>query len=99
MSPHIVPTRIYFTIFAILLAFTAITVAAAFIDLGPMNNVVALAIASTKAALVILYFMHVRYSSRLTWLVISGAIAWLAILITFTMADTLTRGWMATLSQ
>ena len=64
-SVHIVPVRVYLTVFALLLALTALTTGAAFVDLGAFNNVVALAIAACKATLVVLFFMHVRYSTRL----------------------------------
>jgi len=94
MSVHVVPVRIYLTIFAVLLVLTAVTVIVSGIDLGRMNTVVALAIAVTKALLVILYFMHVRYSTRLTWLVLSAGFVWLGILILFTMSDILTRSWV-----
>ena len=80
MSEHIVSVRIYLTIFLVLLAGTAMTVIAAFYDFpGPLNAVVALTIASIKATLVVLYFMHVRYSGRLIWLVIVAALLWLGI--------------------
>jgi len=68
MSQHIVPMRVYFVIFFALMILTATTVWVAFFDLGAVNDAVALGIASTKAMLVILYFMHVRYGSRLTWI-------------------------------
>jgi cytochrome c oxidase subunit IV len=93
---HVVSTRVYYGIFAVLLVLTAVTVAVASIDLGPLNTVVALSIAVTKAVLVILYFMHLRYSTKLTWLVIGIGFAWLGILIAFTLSDTLTRAWLAT---
>jgi cytochrome c oxidase subunit 4 len=70
---------------------TAITVAAAYLDLGPLNTVVALAIACTKATLVVLFFMHVKYSSRLTWAVVFGSVFWLFILLALTYNDYLTR--------
>ncbi len=73
MSVHVVPLRIYFVIFASLMVLTAMTVAVAYYDLGPLNTIVALSIAVTKAALVILYFMHVRYSPSLTKLVVAGS--------------------------
>src|SRR4029077_17952210 len=69
-SAHVVPLRVYLLVFVSLLLLTATTVAAAFVDLGALNNVVAMAIAGLKATLVILFFMHVRYSTRLTPLVI-----------------------------
>jgi cytochrome c oxidase subunit 4 len=95
MTEYIVPSRVYFTIFAILILLTATTVGAAFIDLGRMNNVVALTIAVSKATLVILYFMHVRYGTRLTWLVVASGFTWLVLLITLTLSDVLTRGWLS----
>ena len=73
MSGHIVPTRVYFTIFALLMLGTYLTVQAAYLDLGPMNSAVALVIAVTKAVLVVLYFMHVKYSPRLTLAVVSNS--------------------------
>ena len=90
---HILSTRIYYTIFLILLLCTGLTVAVAFVDLGPMNVVMALAIAVFKAVLVVLFFMHVRYSTRLTWAVVIGSVFWLIILLTLTMGDYVTRGW------
>jgi cytochrome c oxidase subunit 4 len=93
MTEHIVPTRVYYTIFAALMVGTYLTVQAAFIDLGALNTVVALAIACTKAVLVILYFMHVRYSTRLTWAVVVASVFWLGILLVLTLGDYLTRPW------
>ena len=71
---------------------TALTAGAAFVDLGPLNPVIALTIAVVKALLVVLFFMHVRYSSRLTWLVLTGGLFWLGILIALTLTDYLSRG-------
>jgi len=93
MSSHIVPLRTYYLIFLTLMVCTAITVAVAFVDLGPMNIVVAMTIAVLKATLVVLFFMHVKYSTRLTWVVVLGSIFWLGILIVMTAGDYLTRGW------
>ena len=88
---HVIPIRVYLTIFALLMLFTAITTAVAFIDLGPMNNVIMLSIAVTKATLVVLYFMHVRYGSHVVWLLAGAGFLWLAMMIVVTMADVLTR--------
>ena len=93
-SGHIVPVKIYFAIFVALLVLTALTVWVALHDFGHLNDVVALSIAVTKAVLVVLYFMHVRYASRLTWVVVSSGFVWLIILIAFTMSDVLTRTWL-----
>jgi cytochrome c oxidase subunit 4 len=90
---HAHPThRVYYTIFAALVIGTILTWRIAFIDLGIFNPVVALAIACTKATLVILYFMHVRYSSKLTKLTVAAGFFWLCIMITLSLSDYLTRG-------
>lgn len=91
---HVTPLSVYLGIFGALMVLTIITVAVAWIDLGSLNIMVALGVAVVKATLVILYFMHVKYSSKLTWVVIGSGIFWLAILLSITMADYLTRGWM-----
>jgi len=93
MSEHIVPTRIYYTIFGILMLCTYLTVQIAYFDLGIMNTVAALTIAVFKAVLVVLFFMHVKYSTRLTWAVAIGSVFWLAILLALTLSDYTTRVW------
>ena len=94
MSGHIASTRIYYLVFLALLVGTGLTYGAALIDFGFFNNVVMLAIAVTKAALVILFFMGVRWSSRLTWVVAASGFVWLLILFGITMSDYVSRGWM-----
>jgi len=95
MSEHIVQPRVYVAIFLALMVGTGLTVLAAFTDFpGPLNAVVALTIAVVKASLVILYFMHVRYSPRLIWLVIGSALFWLAIMFALTISDYWTRTWL-----
>jgi len=95
MSEHIVPVRIYVTIFLVLLVGTALTVLAAFQDFpGPLNTVVALTIAVAKATFVVLYFMHVRYSSRLVWVIVASALFWMGIMFALTLSDYFTRGWI-----
>ena len=84
----------YVAVFAALIVGTALTVAAAFKDMGALNNVVMLAIAVTKAALVVLFFMHVRWGTRLTWVIAASGFFWLLILFGLTMQDYLTRGWV-----
>ena len=84
----------YYGVFAALIVGTILTVAAALVDLGPLNNVVMLTIACTKATLVILFFMHVRWSTRLTWVVAMSGFFWLMILFVMGMTDYLTRGWV-----
>lgn len=95
MSEHIVSRKVYFVIFGALMVFTALTVFAAFTDLDHVfhgaNTVVALTIAVIKATLVVLYFMHVRYSTRLTWVIVIAGIFWLGIMFVLTASDYLTR--------
>ena len=95
MDAHHVPSlKLYFAVFGILMLGTALTVLVAFYDLGPLNNVMMLTIACVKALFVVLYFMHVRWSSRLTWVVVGSGFFWLLIMFTFTMTDYLSRGWL-----
>lgn len=96
MSEHIVPVRIYVMIFLALLVGTALTVVAAFIDFPwQFNAIVAMTIAIAKATLVVLYFMHVRYSARLIWVILASALFWMGILFAFTFADYFTRHWLS----
>lgn len=90
---HVTPLWIYFAVFAGLIFFTLLTVGAAKIDLGDLNTPVALVIATCKAVLVILFFMHVISSPKLTWVVIIGSLIWLGVLFSLTLADYLSRGW------
>jgi len=95
MSEHIVSLRVYVTIFLSLMAGTALTVWAGLHDFpGPMNVIIALTIAVIKATLVILYFMHVRYSSRLIWVIFTSALFWLVILFSLTFSDYWSRDWL-----
>ena len=97
MSEHIVSVRVYITIFLALLVGTALTVVAAFLDFPwRLNTIVALTIAVAKATLVVLYFMHVRYSARLVWVIVASALFWMAILFAFTLSDYFTRHWLST---
>jgi cytochrome c oxidase subunit 4 len=91
------PTKaVYYTVFGALVVGTIVTYLVAFIDLGFMNPVIALAIACTKATLVILFFMHVRYSSKLTMITVCAGFFWLLILISLSMSDYLTRATTGT---
>lgn len=92
-SHHVVPLKIYYAIFAILMVLTGVTVAVAYIDLGPINIVAALAIAGFKAMIVVLYFMHVKYSTRLIKLTVIAGLYWMGIIFALTLGDYLTRGW------
>jgi cytochrome c oxidase subunit 4 len=95
VAHHVAPVRLYLAIFGTLMVGTIVTVVVAYFDLGFLNNIVMLAIACTKALLVVLYFMHVRWSSRLTWVVAASGFFWLLILFGLTMADYVSRGWVA----
>lgn len=83
--------KVYYLVFLALAVGTVLTYLVAFIDLGEWNPVIALAIACTKATLVILFFMHIRYSSRLTMITICAGFFWLLIMITLSLSDYLTR--------
>lgn len=93
MSEHIVPTRLYVAVWIALLCLTGLTTGVAYIDLGIFNTVVALSIAVVKMLLVVLFFMHVKYISGIPRVVMVAAIFWLAIMMSITLADELTRGW------
>ncbi|HYX42117.1 MAG TPA: cytochrome C oxidase subunit IV family protein, partial [Pyrinomonadaceae bacterium] len=97
MAEHIVSRKVYFVIFGALIFMTGVTYLAALHDFHSeaTNTIIALAIAVTKATLVILYFMHVRYSPRLTWVVVTAGFFWLAIMITLTLSDYMTRNTLA----
>ena len=94
MSEHIAPRSLYYTIFAALMVLTALTVWIAYLDLGLLNLPVALAIAVTKATIVVLYFMHLRWSERLTHVTLLSAFVFFGLLVFFTLSDYLTRGWL-----
>jgi cytochrome c oxidase subunit 4 len=96
MSEHVVAKKLYYVIFGSLMLLTILTVVVARIDLGHgLNDIVALTIAVAKALLVVLYFMHVRYSSRLTWVFVAAGFFWLAIMVVLTLSDYLTRGGLS----
>ena len=90
---HVVSWRIYLAVFVALCLLTLITVQVTGHDFGRLNLIVALAIAVTKATLVVLYFMHARYSPRLTALVIAAGLAFFAILLFLTLSDYISRPW------
>lgn len=91
---HIVSKKLYFGIFAALMVLLFATVAVAYVPLGNLGIYVAMTIAIIKALLVILYFMHVRYSSRLTWVVAGAGFVWLIIMFGITITDYSTREWL-----
>lgn len=97
---HVVPIKVYIAVFLALMVFTTLTVVVAYYDLGRLNVLIALTIAVIKATLVVLFFMHVRYSSRLTQVIVVSGVFWLFIMLAFTMSDYLSRGgWPTTLGQ
>jgi cytochrome c oxidase subunit 4 len=91
---HVAPKSMYYAVFAALVAGTVLTVFVAKFDLGPFNNILMLTIACSKALLVVLFFMHVRWSSRLTWVVAGAGFFWLFIMFSITMSDYMSRGWV-----
>ncbi len=92
MDSHESSLKSYFLVFFALMALTALTVWVAFMDLGMMNNVVAMGIATIKGLMVMIVFMHLRHSPPLTILAIVVGIFWFAVLILITMSDMWTRG-------
>lgn len=94
MTAHIMPVRTNLVIFGLLILLTITTVAVDFVDLGSWNLVAAISIAVTKAVLVALYFMHLRYSGHLVVLFMIAAVAWLLILIGLTIGDVMSRQWL-----
>ena len=92
MSPTPLPRKIYFRVWLALLALLALTWGLAEFDLGPFNNVAALAISATKMLLVVLFFMHVRYEKSLTWIFAAAGLIWFLIMVDLTLSDYLTRG-------
>ena len=99
-SAQPISVKSYVGVFAALLLMTALTTAVAFVDLGSnLNLVAALAIAGGKAILVALYFMHLRHSSRLSWIFAGAGFFWLFILIVLTMSDALTRSGFNSAAQ
>ncbi len=91
MSAKIISEKTYYLIFILLIILTLTTYEAARVDLGRWNGPMGLVIAACKAALIILYFMHARYSRWLTWIVVGAGLLWLGILLALTMSDYLTR--------
>ena len=94
MSGHVAPVKLYLAIFVTLMVLTAVTVAVAYVNLGELNKVVALGIASFKATLVVLFFMHVKHASSLTKLIVVSGLFFLAILMSLTMTDYSSREWV-----
>ena len=94
MAEHIVTKKQYSLVFGALLLLTLVTTAAGMINLGRLNVVVALVIAVVKATLVVLFFMHIYWSTKLTKIVVVSGLAWLVLLLWLTLTDVLSRGWL-----
>lgn len=90
---HVTPPRVYWTVFALLLILMALTIWVSFLNLGVMNNVVAMAIAITKATLVVLFFMQVKYGTRLTWLWSALGFIWFLLMFGI-LSDYVSREWL-----
>ena len=95
MSQHVISLRTHLVIYAVLMVLLFVTIGVAYIDLRQVNAVTALVIATTKAVLIILYFMHVKFTGWLTKIFASAAFLWLGILIAFSLSDYLTRNWLS----
>jgi cytochrome c oxidase subunit 4 len=93
MSTHVVPPRTYYAVFVALITLTLLTVCVSFVELGPYHTLVGVLIGAVKATLVMLIFMHLFYSTRLTWVVVGGALFWVGIMFVLTLSDYLTRPW------
>ncbi|UCD62872.1 MAG: cytochrome C oxidase subunit IV family protein [Candidatus Zixiibacteriota bacterium] len=89
---HILPLKVYLGVGAALIVLTAITVTVSFFNFGPYNLLVAMVVAAIKASLVALFFMHLKYDSKLYMIIFVAAILFLAVFIIFTLFDTLLRG-------
>lgn len=94
MNAPTITRKTYLIVWAALMALLVATAAADLVNLGPFNTVIAITIAFLKAILILLYFMHVRTSSKLTWVLAVAGFLWLLILISGTASDYLTRGWL-----
>jgi cytochrome c oxidase subunit IV len=94
MTNHIVTKRQYAYVFGILMILTLVTTWAGLVDLGRLNVVVALAIAVIKASLVVLFFMHIYWSTKLNRVVVVAGFAWLGLLLWLTLTDFVSRGWL-----
>lgn len=90
---HIVGPKVYLLVFLALMVLTATTTGVAFIDLGVFNPIIALAIACVKASLVVLFFMHIHYSSRLLKMTVLAGLFTFMLLMTLTMTDYISRAW------
>lgn len=96
---HVISARTNWVIYFLLMGLLVLTIAVAYVDLGPLGIPVALTIATVKAVLILLYFMHVRYSNKLVWIFSAATLYWLFILLALSFNDFWTRGWFQTLGK
>jgi cytochrome c oxidase subunit 4 len=94
MSSHVVPIRTYINVFVALMVLMMLTVIAAFMPFGRLHVPIAMGIAIAKTLLIVAYFMHLKYSNKLTWLLAGGSTLWLVILLSFLFSDFLGKGWI-----
>src|SRR5215472_917653 len=94
MTTGVLPVRTCFAVYFVLIALSAATVGATFLDLLYFSTPLALAIACSKALLVMLYFMGLRHSPKLTWIIVGNGVFWLLVMILLTMSDMVSRGWL-----
>ena len=90
---HVVSPRVYIVVFLCLLVFTGLTVGASYIEMGVFNPIAAIGIACIKMVLVILFFMHVKYTTKLTMLTVASGFFMFGVLISMTLADYISRAW------
>jgi cytochrome c oxidase subunit IV len=93
-SQHVIPVRTYLVVYFLLMLLLVATVGASFLDLGHAHLAVALTIALIKAVMIVLIFMHVYYSAKLTWVVAGATSLWIALFMAFLFADYFGRGWL-----
>ncbi len=96
MSEHIVPVRVYLKVWLALLILLGATIGLAYVPLGHMHIVMAIAIAFAKAILIVLFFMHVKYKAKIIWVYVTAGLFWLGIMFTLALGDYLTRSWLPT---
>jgi cytochrome c oxidase subunit IV len=94
MSEHVATVRSYVAVFVALLVLLFATVGAAYVPLGPLHFPVAMVIATAKAVLIVLIFMHALHSHRLTLVICAASLLWLVIMLALTLSDYLSRGWL-----
>ncbi len=94
MSDEIISPRIYFKNFGALIVLLLLTIGAAYLDLGPLNFVLAMLISLTKTALIALFFMHIRWGGKMLHLAAGAGLLWLGILLALTLGDYISRGWL-----